>query len=547
MRISKRPWPRGLVVAALGVCFAVVGCGGGGSKTTPSSGTHVGATTGATGGGHQGLTATAPPAETPTIDGASAPKSITIAVTEPITPLNPGLTLTTSDLRVLELTGGKLLVPGPDASTLHPQLASGYKVSTDGRQYTFTLRPNLHFSDNSPLTSKDVAATLNFERADKTNAFTSLLAGVRSISTPSADTVVFKLKGRSVGFPATLALSQFAIYPAAAAAKGVKYFDHVPVTSGPYKFEAYSPNKVTLVRNSNYPGPRPAVETLTVVKVADQNTAVAQLQSGQVQFVDNLPPTAVSQLTGRVHASLSPTFAASLLFVNDRSGPLANVNVRKAIDLAIDRQQINKLVWGGFTTPLRGFLPGGIKGVAAANLPAAPNLGRAKQLLAGTPCASGCSLKIMVSSANPLYVKTATLLQAQLAKIGVKGIVQQVDPSISAKAEGSGSFELEVNAFVSASNVPDQYLNTGLLSTGGVNALFSGYKSPTMDDLITRFHSATQTERTLLLGQIHATYAADVPWIPLVNLVDIAGTTLPPGVITVGNNTRLNIATAGTP
>ena len=69
------------------------------------------------------------------------------------------------------------------------------------------------------------------------------------------------------------------------------------MTAGPYKFASYTPNAVTLVVNPYYQGPKPDVATLKFVVISNPATAVAQLESGQIQFADYLPSSVVPQLT----------------------------------------------------------------------------------------------------------------------------------------------------------------------------------------------------------------------------------------------------------
>ena len=109
-------------------------------------------------------------------------------------------------------------------------------------------------------------------------------------------------------------------------------------------------------------------------------------------------------------------------------------------------------------------------------------------------------------SGNSQFLSAATVLESQLETnpLSIHASIQQLDLSIFAKNESDASFQLQVNGFTSGTGAPDQYLNTGLLSTGGVNALFSGYHSPKMDSLITTFHGASPAARQSILGQINA-------------------------------------------
>src|SRR5690606_5470600 len=89
----------------------------------------------------------------------------------------------------------------------------------------------------------------------------------------------------------------YGIYPADRI--GTEGFFEAPVTSGPYKFTTgWASNKIELLANENYGGPKPAAAALTLSIVEDANSAISQLQAGQLDYAGDLPPNFIPQLQG---------------------------------------------------------------------------------------------------------------------------------------------------------------------------------------------------------------------------------------------------------
>src|SRR5205823_2675529 len=126
-----------------------------------------------------------------------------------------------------------------------PGLATKTAVSSDGKKYTFTLRPNLRFSDGTPLTSKDVKATFDAQRKDKANTNAADFAAWTSVAAPAPNKVVIALNAPQPSLPALLAAPWHAVYPASGLAKGGPFFNK-PVSASPYMVESFSSGASTV-------------------------------------------------------------------------------------------------------------------------------------------------------------------------------------------------------------------------------------------------------------------------------------------------------------
>jgi ABC-type transport system substrate-binding protein len=491
--------PLGPVAGLLLVGAAALAVAGCGSSSSPSS----------SGGG----------------GGTPAPAVFKVGLAEQFRNLDPDTALQNDELEIINLIGGTLTqFSGPGAGSVVPGLASSWTITAGGTVYTFKLRPGLKFSDGTPLVAADVAASFKRYLTDKNNANIGLFSSIKTVTAPNPTTAVFTLKDPSGSFLTLLAEPNFIISPAAGLADP-KTFYLKPISAGEYMISKFTPSQTTLVRNPNYFGPKRAIPQLQFIYVKDTNTRIIQVRSGQLDLAQNIPVDTASQLTGNSTAIYTPLFGAFYFYTNIRSGALANVNVRQAISLAIDRSQLNTLVWGGKATPLYSFYPSIMTPWHMDTVATGPNITKAKSLLVGTPCASGCTLNLIVRSDASYYQDMASIVQQNLEQIGIKLHLQSVDAATAGTDEYDGKFQLAIGGLTDYADVPDGFLVYGLQSNGGIYGLFSGYDSKPMDSLIKTAVENVGAKRLAAMTAINNLYGKDLPSIPLINWVNVSGQT----------------------
>jgi ABC-type transport system substrate-binding protein len=254
--------------------------------------------------------------------------------------------------------------------------------------------------------------------------------------------------------------------------------------------------------------------------INDVNTRIVQLKSGAIDMALTLPENTLNQLTGNVTGLVTPGYGGYYLYMNDRISPLSDVNVRQAISLAVDRNQLSQIVWAGKAPALYGFT--GSRFSDHANvLPTGVNVAKARQLLQNTPCAHGCNLTLMVRTGQSDDM--ASILAQQLSNIGIHLSLQRTDPSIAGTNEANGKYEMEIGALYDYANRPDIMLTYGLQSDGGINALYSGYSSKQMDALIRTAEAQGGAARATAMQQINQLYAKDLPFAPLLEWAFVNG------------------------
>ena len=201
---------------------------------------------------------------------AGPPQIVRVAFPEPATTLDLTRTTDSVPLIVVNLIAGTLTDANATDTGVVPGLAQKWTVSSNGLVYTFSLRPNLKFSDGTPLTATDVVATFNTQRQDKANANIADFAYWAGVSAPNPNTVVIRLTHPQTALLDLLAAPWHAVFPASAASKGEAFFND-PISDGPYEVQSLlaSGTKETLVVNPNYWGPHPVIPTFQFTDVED--------------------------------------------------------------------------------------------------------------------------------------------------------------------------------------------------------------------------------------------------------------------------------------
>lgn len=472
---------------------------------------------------------------------------VRLAMPQKATSLDPNVMLDQVSFVAMHLVGGTLNDLKPDGSGTTPGLASATTVSPDGLTMVFTLRPNLLFSDGTPLTAADVAATWKYYLGDEASVNVGVVAPIASVEASGTQDVVFKLKSPFPSIQTIVALPQYSVFPAAKLADPLAFFEQ-PVSAGPYAFAATRGDgtKLKLVVNPNYWGAKPLVQRIEIIFVQDVNTRVVQLKAGDIDVADAFPASVLPQFTDplRVDAVTVPT-GGVYLYTSNRAAPLNDVNVRKAIALAIDRNQINQIAFRGRSKPLLGFFGNSSQSNAASPiLSESADVTQAKSLLQGTACASGCKITILQSGSFEDYNQIAIVVQQNLKQIGIDIVIEQVDPAANGTRLFEGNFELEVGNLYDYVDIPDIMLQYGLVSDGGIAALFSGYASPEMDKAAKAAVVSDGSARVKAIGDVNRIFARDMPYIPVVDHLIISASRVPATVFGLSPTTLYDVGRA---
>ncbi|WP_442542662.1 ABC transporter substrate-binding protein [Arthrobacter sp. KN11-1C] len=472
--------------------------------------------------------------------GASAPTATAIgpiqkavvSLPAPNLSFDPTKSVSATDRVTWSMINGTLMNLEFDG-TITPGLAEKYEFNADFTALTAHLKKDAKFSDGSALTANDVAATFTRHKSVKGSTISRVTDRIASVVASDPQTVVFTFPKPFPSFPSVLAEGSSGIAPAALLANADAYYASPKVTSGQYTIaQSWAGNKLQLEANKNYWAAQPIVKNLTLTVVEDGNSAVSQLQSGQIDFAGDLAPSFITQLKGTPKLNLvkSDVYGFFDLRMWNQSGPFADINMRKAVNAALDRKAIVSAIWGDQNQPQSGFWPNSMPGFDTSKS-TDQDLTAAKGFLAKTTCANGCTVRMMYSDQDfPFSGQLALMLQSQLSKIGITVKLEKLDAATIIDRLFAGNYDLAPGAMASSGNVPDPLLTNALLGTARLRSEFTGYSSDVMNKLIATVNETDGAPRADAIKKIETLFSQDQPYATLAPWVRGSATTLPSGV-----------------
>ncbi len=446
-------------------------------------------------------------------DGASAGGVLNAAIGGEPDQLDPHKTSAYYSFQVLENVYDTLVEPDANLE-MKPSLATEWTTSDDQLTWTFTLREGVRFSDGSPLTSEDVVYSYTRIIDEKlNNAYR--FGTVKSVTAPDPSTVVVTLSAPTPNLLANLGgFKGVAIVQKSNVESGA--VTTKPVGSGPFAIGSYnSGDSIRLVRNDNYWGDKPKLDGVTFTFVKDPTVALQNLRGGEVQWTDNLPPQQVPALLDGDDLTVRsvPSSDYWYLALNQARKPYDDVNVRRAVAFALDREAITKAAKFGLATVNQTAIPQN-SAYYYEYAPYRHDPNQARQLLdqAGV---SDLTMDLMVTSEYPETVTSAQVIASQLGAIGVNVKIRTLDFAQWLDEQGKGNFDSFMLGWLG--NVdPDEFYYAQHHSGGTFN--FHKYANPAVDQLLDRARTETdQAARKQQYEQAAKQIVDDASYIYLYN------------------------------
>ncbi len=304
----------------------------------------------------------APPDNQDNQDGDQT-EAIVIGTTDSITNFDPAKAYDFFTWELFMNIGRTLLTYEPGTTELQDGIATDYTVSDDGTSYTFTLKEDLEFSDGEPLDAQ--AVKWSIDRVSRLNLDPSFLVTgfVDNVVVVSEYKVRFNLKKPVSYFPQLVATAPYTpISPETFPENEVSE----PTTGyyGPYMVEEWRRGEsVTLVENPDYEGPEVKNSTVYVRFYKNSSTMRMALESGEIDVAwKSLNPSDVNDLRGQsgleIQESPGPYIRYIILRCNQE--PFNNENLRRAVEHAVDREEICSVAYENTHDPLYSMVPMGM-------------------------------------------------------------------------------------------------------------------------------------------------------------------------------------------
>lgn len=424
----------------------------------------------------------APPAAPP---GGSTP-GITIAVANPHVRSAPGTPDQAVSGVVRLLTTERLVSVSRDGRP-QPRLAERWEVSPDGLAWRFTLRRGLTFQDGEPITSAAVQRAIGPSDPNGTEYVIPGLRDVAAVEAASPHEVVIRLRR-----PNAFLLDSLNLAPISGASGS---------PAGPFRLDQRPSNRAILGRFKGYYRGRPALESITVVGYPSHREAWSAMLRDEVDGLYDVAPEALEFAQDspqtQVTSFLRP-FVTGLVF-NVAHPQLGRREVRRALNLAVDRKRVIDTVIGGRGVPATDHLwpnhwarddsapaftfdPDGAKAALdAAGLPATRRNGPPTRL--SFTC---------VLPADPRYERLALLIQRQLLTVDVEMRLQPVPMSEFQRHVLSGKFDAFLVEVVAGFGLDLIYANWHSSPAGPY--FRTGYRSA--DPVLDRLRQARTDEET---------------------------------------------------
>ncbi len=233
-----------------------------------------------------------------------------------------------------------------------PELAESWGSTPDAKVWTFKLRKGIEFHNGKTMTSEDVIFSINHHLGEKSkSAAKGYLKSIKSIKADGKHEVIFELSGGSADFPFILGDYHLTICPAGT--QGPEW--EKGIGTGGYILESWEPGvRAFAKRNPNYwKEGRAHFDEIETLSIVDTNARTNALKTGQINYMDRvelktvhlmkrMPGINVTATTGTAHYTIPMRLDQS---------PYGDNNVRMALKLAVDREQLVKQMLRGYGEP----------------------------------------------------------------------------------------------------------------------------------------------------------------------------------------------------
>ncbi len=480
-----------------------------------------------------------------------AGREVTVALGAPPASFDPHF-FTHSPSFMVQLHVFEPLVWRDETSRTIPALAERWEILLDGSGWDFHLNPAARFSDGTPVTPADVAATIA-RLPDVPNSpgrLTIYTNQIRAVEVAGPHTVRLLTRGPSPLLPQDI--PPVMIIPERIAREATTQdfnAGRAAVGSGRFRLVQYTQGeRIVLERNPAWRGEPSPFSRVTFRVIANDSARVAALRAGDVQLIEIVPPRDVAQLERDSNVAIWRAPGTRLIYlaldltrdvapgVTDLEGrpldrnPLKDQRVRRALSIAIDREAIARNIMEGQAAPAGQMQAIGL-GVADPELrPDSYDPARARALLAEAGWSGG--FRISLAGPNDRYVNDERVLQAIAQfweRIGVRVRVDAIPSNVFFPRSAQRSYGVSMTGWQSSSYEPSNIFAPLLLTPnrdrgwGTVNRHL--YSNPRVDALYERAVASMDGEERVGLWREGMRVAmADAAYLPIHHQMNIWAT-----------------------
>jgi peptide/nickel transport system substrate-binding protein len=460
--------------------------------------------------------------------------------------LDPGHETDGESFKVIDNLHENLVAYADTTTAIVPELATRWEISPDGLTYTFHLRPGVRFHDGTPFDAAAVLFSLDRQRVLtpphpyhavggpytywQSMGMDDIVAGIRAADD---STVVFRLRRRNAPFLSNLAMGFASIVsPTAVRKHGEDFFKH-PTGTGPFRFvEWVKDDRIVLERNPDYWGAKTYLDRVVFRSIPENTVRLLALESGEIAGMDGVNTDLARRLEGNARFTLlqQPGMNVGYLAMNMDKPPFDRLEVRQALNHAIQRDAIVQGLYGGYGTPAVNPLPPTLWGYNHSVTGYAYDPAKAKQLLAAAGYPDGFKTELWAMTGPRPYMpdplKVAEAIQSDLKAVGIDATLKTLEWGTYLDQVQHGRHAMCLLGWTGDNGDPDNFLYVllGKASTRLPAQNVAFYRSDEVDALLIKAQQETDAaRRAALYEEAQALIHRDAPWVPIAHMTQLVG------------------------
>lgn len=439
-------------------------------------------------------------------------------------------------------------------SEIQPGVAESWEISDDGLTYSMHLRKGVMYTNGEEMTSDDVLYTIDSmldpERATLNSCWMDMLAGAQDVLDGKADSVEgvgmiihddynfdLVLSDSYAPFLATLSVPGWSILnreacDAADEAGGGKtgtFFGSEPeytIGSGPFVLKEWVLNDhIYMEANPNYWAGAPKIDGILIKVVSDADTEKMMFESGQIDIFDldharHLIAQYEADEQWKDNLVYTVTFGTKYMSINENIKPFDDVRVRKALQMAIDRQTMLDTLYEGAGVIANGIFPASMVG-ANPDLPEIPyDPEAAKELLKEAGYEDGFEMTIcMTTTDGQTSLELMQIVEQNFEAIGLDVTLEQMDEASWYDVRATGELPMYTSTWSGDFNDPDNFIYTFFSEAATKTRSFNYGNKEAIARIEAARHIVDEEERMAEYRDLEKlVIQEDAAWIPMFHL-----------------------------